>query len=728
MENKSLSCKPFSQSEEGFALPQILLLSIILGVGLTSLLAASIYRLSSSKINTLEINSRNASYSAITNLRALLNNATGINHYYWLAKVCGAGNTNVSDVNKECPTGFMSFKDRYKWPGERKQGSFPDMSKLFWEDTQTWCNRASNCWGRQVAPVCTHAGTTSAVTVPWTSYTNGLKTVIDNNAKNVKKGRAINNRDQLQSFFIKSINFVGNEYGGENSILAEGFSRSNTSKKPLTANNKVRVNVGISRVVSDAGFAFISAGENENDKNNSLFLGNFSVDGDKRGTILWRKNIYNPSECISLRSRVGSLNNSGLPDNKARKGGIWAQPLLIPGVPAHKNLSKNPGNPLQLGSIFCTPHNSGSFSSKCNILNDLNRQGTRNGQIKIDNLNVQGERAIFAVSTTDNNPVTLEIHGNIDVSNGGKICHYDGNPGNGCGSGKPQNLTINFKGNDTGKDLLQCSSTGGPDLKSVYQKANNTFVLSQQGDKFTGLIHAPNTTMTSATADLPYYQTPYRNVWRQGGRQLVVANGAYAVVENPESTRNSDKTPRLIKWAGQSLPFTSGSSTSRLGPFRYSGWVPLAVGRRQPGQANRLNLMSDMVLFYNKRTRQYILQGIYISSSSSGVGWEIARSNRFGQRFYYWLPTNLSSRNSEFSWLRYHYGIDLVRPVRKDIEIDGVAWVKNLCLDRKKVRWTFSKKTSDGIKSRYGGGMNFGVPFYRGKVISAWDTLREFDK
>ena len=55
MEKASLS-KPFSQSEEGFALPQILLLSIILGVVLTSLLAASIYRLSSSKINTLEIN------------------------------------------------------------------------------------------------------------------------------------------------------------------------------------------------------------------------------------------------------------------------------------------------------------------------------------------------------------------------------------------------------------------------------------------------------------------------------------------------------------------------------------------------------------------------------------------------------------------------------------------------------------------------------------------------
>ena len=135
-----------------------------------------------------------------------------------------------------------------------------------------------------------------------------------------------------------------------------------------------------------------------------------------------------------------------------------------------------------------------------------------------------------------------------------------------------------------------------------------------------------------------------------------------------------------------------------------------------------------MVLFYNKRTGAYLLQGIYKIRSSSGEHWEIARRNRFGRRFYYWLPRSLSSRNWEFSWLRYYYGIDLVRPVRKDMEIDGVAWVKNLCLDRKRVKWTFSKNTSDGIKSRYGGGMNFGVPFYRGKVISAWDTLREFDK
>lgn len=728
MEKKILSFKPFSQSEEGFALPQILLLSIILGVGLTSLLASSIYKLSSSKINTLEINSRNASYSAIANLRALFNNTKGFNHYYWLAKVCSA---NAIDVKKECPTSFSSSQDKFKWPGEINKGSFPDMSRIFWE-AKKWCDGQTPCYGRQVAPVCDYTGTSSAMTLPWTTYTNGLKPIIDNSAKNVRKGSVNKNADQLQSFFIKSIDFVGNEHGGENSILVEGFSRSNTSKKPLTSNNKIRVNVGISKIVSESGFAFISAGENEKDRENSLYLGNFNVDGDKRGTILWRRNIYNASDCSTLRSRVGSLNNAGLPDNKKKMGGIWVQPLLLPGIPTHKNHKsiKNPGNPLNLGSIFCTPNNSGrnpaNRFSNCNVLNDINRQGTRNGQIKIENLNVQGEGAIFAVTTTDIAPVTLEISGNIDVSNGGKICHYDISPGNGCGSGKPRNLTINFKNNDKGRDLLQCSSTGGPDLKSVNQLANNTFVLSQQGDKFTGIIHAPDTTLTSATADLPYYQKPYVNRWRQGNRQLVVANGAYAVVDDPESTNSSYKRPRLLKYIGRNIPFTSGSSTSRLDPL--PGWVPMAVGRRQPGTANHpRNLMRDMVLLYNKRTGQYRLQGIYLNSSSSGLGYEIARWNR-GGTYYHWLPSNLSPANAEFRWLKDYYGIDLQRSIRKDIEIDGVAWVKNLCLDRKRVNWHFSKNTSSGIQNRYGLGFNYGVPYYRGKVISAWDTLREFDK
>ena len=111
MNNSSRDKKPSSNnnSEEGFALPQILILSIALGVGITSLLASSIFRLTSSRINTLEINSRNASYSAISNLRALLNNSKQIYYYFWLAKACSGNATNIT---KECPS-FNPIKDRH---------------------------------------------------------------------------------------------------------------------------------------------------------------------------------------------------------------------------------------------------------------------------------------------------------------------------------------------------------------------------------------------------------------------------------------------------------------------------------------------------------------------------------------------------------------------------------------------------------------------------------------
>ena len=64
--------------DEGFALTQILILSIALGIGITALLSSSILRLTRSKINPLEINSRNASYRAISNLRCFVNNPKGV--------------------------------------------------------------------------------------------------------------------------------------------------------------------------------------------------------------------------------------------------------------------------------------------------------------------------------------------------------------------------------------------------------------------------------------------------------------------------------------------------------------------------------------------------------------------------------------------------------------------------------------------------------------------------
>ena len=92
-----------------------------------------------------------------------------------------------------------------------------------------------------------------------------------------------------------------------------------------TSINKLRVNIDVTSTVPESGFAFISAGENELDKN-SIYLGNLNIIGDKSGSIIWRKNIYSPQECINIKFLTGINNSKSLPN----QGGLWVQPLNIP--------------------------------------------------------------------------------------------------------------------------------------------------------------------------------------------------------------------------------------------------------------------------------------------------------------------------------------------------------------------------------------------------------------
>ena len=83
--------------------------------------------------------------------------------------------------------------------------------------------------------------------------------------------------------------------------------------------------MGISKLVSDAGFAFTSAGENDLDRDSS-YLGKFLVDGDKTGSIIWRRNVKDPNECVHLRAKTNVFNSGGLPANSNSEGGLWFQP------------------------------------------------------------------------------------------------------------------------------------------------------------------------------------------------------------------------------------------------------------------------------------------------------------------------------------------------------------------------------------------------------------------
>ena len=77
-----------------------------------------------------------------------------------------------------------------------------------------------------------------------------------------------------------------------------------------------------------------------------------------------------------------------------------------------------------------------------------------------------------------------------------------------------------------------------------------------------------------------------------------------------------------------------------------------------------------------------------------------------------------------------YYGIDLkeTKNLPNDIYINGAVWAKNVCLDgTKTTNWQFDKGLQKALISRYGeSNINYGVPYYRGRGVKVWDTLRDF--
>ena len=51
----------------------------------------------------------------------------------------------------------------------------------------------------------------------------------------------------------------------------------------------------------------------------------------------------------------------------------------------------------------------------------------------------------------------------------------------------------------------------------------------------------------------------------------------------------------------------------------------------------------------------------------------------------------------------------------------------NITFMQNSTNWNFDTDTQTNLIDRYSDTINYGVPYYRGKVITAWDTLRDFD-
>ena len=200
-------------SKSGFAIPQVLLLGIGISVALTGILYTTILSLTGSRFNRQELMSKSSSESGITNIRNLLNDSgDSLFHYFWLSDSCSATATS-------CPSGINVGNI-----------TIPDPPLEYWSD-EVWCEGASNCSGRQKAPMCS-SGTSSSEpsSIDWVTYKSIFSQLIDANQDKVGDDLLNAKREFNQYFDIKSTEYTGTEKYGVSSIVVEGIVKNNISK------------------------------------------------------------------------------------------------------------------------------------------------------------------------------------------------------------------------------------------------------------------------------------------------------------------------------------------------------------------------------------------------------------------------------------------------------------------------------------------------------------------
>ena len=699
--------KLITNKDCGFAIPQILILGIGIAIGVSGLMAASILGLTGSRITRQELLAKSSSYSGITKLRALFNdNSEGrLFNYFWLVNNCSEKAADCESLNISNP------------------------SNEYWAD-DTWCNDEENCNGRQKAPVC----------IPNKNYSwEGEKQIVENFFNNPNYvGNSLSNseRDFDQAFNIISSKYIGTEEAGINSILIEGLSiPKNTTK--ISGSNKLRVNIQIIGETSESGFGFLSAGENNSDKTDSLFIGNLNIlpYNNAKGSIIWRMNVDDINECKNFQN-LAKTENSSLP--KSSYGGIWIQPLNLPKQPRLKNV-------IDLGNLICTQKRSEESDSNCKLSADNSPQKT----YRIYSLFAKGPGSKFEVSTTDESKIILDIIGDIDISNGGIFCHKNGVEY--CGSGKPENLTILFRQkNDSKLNKLFCNKdykNGGVKLKNNYKYKNigypidnkllpgHSFLIDKTGEnnnqKFGAFIYGPKTTFMSVKQKSEWVQDT-NNLNSLSSSMVVTSRGSYGYILN---TSNKSIEGNIIN-----LILDTDLTLIPYGGFQENGnnLEIIGIGEKVDIIPSGSSFSSDnknVFLIFDNSTSEYHLrsfQTININRlNSSNLKYSYPRSfailDKKNDTYNINLGNNLNVNSISNNWLNA-YNIKVKKVNKKSSRnFSGAVWVKNLCFDSNGEKtWEFSKEFIDKLISWHGFNFNWGKKYYRGKSIILWDTLRDF--
>ena len=648
-----------------------------------------------------------ASYSGITRLRALFNDNTKgrLFNYFWLVNNC-------SEKSNEC-----------------EETRIANPSNEFWAD-DSWCDGEINCNGRQKAPLCSYESNFS-----W-DQEQIIVSDLYKKSNYIRNSINTSQRKFDQLFNILSSKYIGTEEYGINSILIEGSSKARNSENK-SSSNKLRVNIQVNGETSESGFGFISVGEKNSDKTDSLFLGNLNItpSNSAKGSIIWRMNVDNELDCRNSR-KLARASNSSLP--KTGNGGIWIQPLALPKQPRLKNVK-------DIGTLICTKENYKKNNSKCKLdSDDLNQKTYR-----IYSLFAKGPDSKFEVITSDTKKVILEVMGDIDISNGGEFCHRNENEP--CGSGKPENLTILFKQKSASREnKLMCnrdSNNGGIKLNKRFAYSTNfplnndllpgnSFLIDNTGkifnSEFGAFVYGPKTTFLSVIPKSNWIQMNNEKKSSNNLGLVVTSRGSYGYILNTAGTSLKDQTTNLILNSDLTLISYSGENNST------NNIEIIGIGKKRsefPANSELDPNTNNVFLIFDSSNSNYHLRSFNVRNINSLNNKNF--QNSYPRAFAILNPknnlnninlgNNLEENSLANSWLSA-FDIKVQNKNTNYIRnFSGATWVKNLCFDNANEKnWRFSNNFIDKLISWHGNEFNWGVKYYRGKSIILWDTLRDF--
>ena len=740
------------EGQEGFSLPLTLLIGLIVTSSLMGAVYIAINSNQRTRFDFLRFLGRTSLDSLRTQYKTLLNDTDGGNiyHYFWVADGCSK-NTPIA----ECPS-------------RAKPGELENPSTAYWLDG-VWKQGA----GRQKAPMC-KPNTNQALNwlaphraIQQTFYQQGIKLNpgVEPGATGFVHSYTTNEIITTGTSRQQLVSLIGGDNGGVNK-----------------AGRSAMINLQIARTMNQAGFAFVSAGYNGNERE-PISLANLRITsntGIPTGSILLRKNVFSANECGNQIQKFRTTYTRSPVGGSSQYGGLTIYPAKLPS---------------DLGSH---PKNSGSSSNKGTVMLRKGENGRTTNRLGPGGIYQFDDLYLLPGSRLDINtsqPVTLKVRGDIHIAPGAKICNVT-SFNTQCGNGKASQLTIiqgsTAEATSQVNERVQCDIGSRPDYRRTGEAmplttGGRTFTIQSTGrnnESFNAFIYAPSSTLVSAGV-AKSWNSQGRYQWVQDHntqhKYAVVNKGGYLHVarRNNQSSASlyelRDENNRAVKAIDAKTNNQSYTGVGELQTNNLPYWA----------RYYRVYMPSNIIMRHNLRTGRITTHGLSFVGSTARVqreraiqyqdrsyrrvcSWQWCR--RYGYYWWYsswyrcyqcsyqygWTTRNLINSNIYESQMAQNtYGLNRYYNVQlmslwnnADIantqrRFKGAAWARNVCFSREPTNsryrrdwinsstthsWEFNNQFIDEMVSRYGQEYNFGLPEYRAQSETLVDPQRILNK